>query len=83
MTEIWKHYDGYAAARAFVQAQTLEEDLATIDALYGRDALRYGATPEEVKEEALRQTEREWRSERNEVAELWVKIANADRAWRR
>jgi hypothetical protein len=63
MAEIWEHYRGYAKARAKVQLQTLTQDLETIDTLYGRDALRYGATPEEVKAEALRQIEMDFRSE--------------------
>jgi hypothetical protein len=79
MTECWKHWPEYAEARAQVQTQTLEQDLATLDALFGRDNLRYGATPDEVKEEALRQTEIEFRSERNEAAEFHVAVAMAMR----
>lgn len=79
MTEIWKHWPEYPEARAQVQKQTLEQDLRTIDALFGRDNLRYGATPEEVKEEALRQTEIEFRSERNELAEFHLNVINAQR----
>lgn len=81
MTEIWKHHPGYAEARAAVQAQSLEDDLALIDNLFGRDNLRYGDGPEEVKAEALRQVEREYRSERNEWAEC-ILAMHKDRAFR-
>lgn len=79
MVEIWKHYDGYSEAREKCQHQSLEDDLAMIDDFYGRDNLKYGATPEDVKEEALRQLEIGWRSERNESAEFHVAIAKAMR----
>lgn len=79
MTEIWKHWPEYPEARARVQAQSLEKDLQTLDALFGRDNLRYGATPEEVKEEALRQVEIGFRSERNEAAEFHLAVAQAMR----
>ena len=83
MAEIWKHWPGYAEAREQVQRQTLEQDLQTIDALYGRDGLRYGATPEDVKAEALRQLEIDFRSERNEQAEFWVDVIQSDLKSRR
>lgn len=72
MTEIWKHHPGYAEAREQVRKQSLEDDLRLIDNLYGRDNLRYGDGPEEVKAEALRQVEREYRSERDDTAEFFV-----------
>lgn len=68
--EFWKHHPGYAEAREKIQSQTLEQDLETIDSLFGRDNLKYGATPEDVKAEALRQVEIEFRSERNASAEF-------------
>ena len=74
---IYKHYDGYQAARQKTLDQSLEADLALIDALYGRDELSYGATPEEVKQEALRQLEIDWRDEVNEEATAWVTILKA------
>lgn len=46
---------GYNEARAGVERQSLEEDLALIDVLFGRGKLRYGDTPADVKREALRQ----------------------------
>ena len=48
-------YPTYAEARAKVECQTIEEDLDTIDTLFGRSNLCYGATHEDVKAEALRQ----------------------------
>lgn len=73
--EIWKHYPGYSEARQKVMAQSLEDDLKIIDDLFGRNELHYGATPQDVKNEALRQLEIEWRSERNNMAEAMVMIA--------
>lgn len=72
MTEIWKHYPGYAEARERVKKQTLEQDLETIDSLYGREHLNYGDTPEDVKAEVLRQLEISFRSERDDTAEFFV-----------
>lgn len=56
-----RHHPEYWKAVADVEVESLEEDLALIDDLFGRDKLRYGATPAEVKAEALRQLEIEWR----------------------
>lgn len=81
--EIWKHHPGYAEARAMVQAQSLDEDLRLIDALFGRDGLRYGDDAGAVKAEALRQLEIDFRSERNEDAEFWVNVIRADQQSRR
>lgn len=81
--EIWKHHPGYAEARERVQRQSLDEDLRLIDALFGRDGLRYGDDAEAVKAEALRQLEVDFRSERNEDAEFWVSLAQADQRSRR
>lgn len=74
---VYKHYDGYQEARQKTMDQSLEADLSLIDALYGRDELDYGATPEEVKQEALRQLEIEWREKVNEEATAWVEILKA------
>lgn len=56
-----RYHPGYLEAIERVKKQTLEQDLKVLDDLYGRDNLRYGMTPEEVKEEALRQLELEFR----------------------
>ena len=79
--EFWNHYEGYSAARAMVSAQSLDADLRTIDSLFGREGLRYGATPEDVKAEALRQLEIEWRSERNQAAEFAYMAGQAARGF--
>lgn len=55
------HHPGYGEAIRNVMMQTREEDLGLIDILYGRDNLRCGATGQEVKAEALRQLEIDWR----------------------
>jgi hypothetical protein len=47
-------------ALARIDGQSLEDDLRTIDDLYGRDTLQYGATQEEVKEECKRQVEQDF-----------------------
>lgn len=52
---------GYNEARERVRKQSLEEDEALIDSLFGFENLRYKATPDEVKREALIQLERDWR----------------------
>jgi len=70
--EIWTHYPHYSKAVEKVTNQTLEKDLATLDDLFGRDQLSYGATPEDVKREALKQLEIEFRDKRDEVAEFMV-----------
>lgn len=72
MREIWEHHCGYGEARRKVEEQSLEDDLGLIDSLFGRDNLSYGDGPAEVKAEALRQLEVEWRSERNERAEFYL-----------
>jgi hypothetical protein len=74
IVEIWKHYQEYNEARDKVLTQSLEEDLKVLDDLFGRDNLRYGASEEEVKREALRQIEIEFRSERNDLAEAMVMV---------
>jgi hypothetical protein len=83
MAEIWKHWPEYPTARERVQAQSLEDDLKTIDGLFGRDNLEYGASPEDVKAEALRQLEIEFRSERNEAVEFHLLVAQSLRATQR
>lgn len=76
-------YEGYSVSRQKVLEQSLEDDLRLIDDLFGRDNLRYGATPDEVKQEALRQHEREWtdhewkHSTAAAYAELFTKIHKA------
>ena len=51
-----------AAEDAFqrVYYQCTDDDLATIDNLFGREKLPYFATPEMIKNEALAQTSRYW-----------------------
>lgn len=56
------YYPGYNEARARVKKQSRAEDLDLIDMLFGRDNL-IGSnwTDDDVKAEALRQMEIEWR----------------------
>lgn len=74
-----RFHDGYHEARAKVEAGTLSDHLALLDDLFGRDALRYGATDEEVKQEALRQLEREWTDPAWERDNVWVGAVAASR----
>jgi len=78
--EIWSHYDGYNEARRKVETQSLDDDLHLLDDLFGRGNLQYGATDDEVKKEALRQLEIEWRKERSELAEMMVIVAKHTQA---
>ncbi len=70
--EIWNHHTGYHQAVNDVLSQAIEQDLALLDNLFGRAELPYAATEEQVKQEALRQLEIEWRCERNHLAECMV-----------
>ena len=80
------YYPGYSQAIAKMQTADLDELLAQIDALFGRDNLRYGATIEEVRAEAIRQTREEF-TDRNspeyEQAEFWRKVVEADQREKR
>jgi hypothetical protein len=51
---------GLNAARQKVESQSMDEDLRLIDDLYGRDNLKFGDTPADVKREALAQLERDF-----------------------
>ncbi len=78
-TQIWSHFPGYGEARSRVERQSMLDDVALIDDLFGRGNLAYGATPGDVKAEALRQLEIEWRSERNLTAEFHLAVMEAMR----
>lgn len=73
---VYKHFEGYHEAIEVVKKQTLDENLATIDQLHGRDNLKYGASEEDVKQEALRQVEIDFRDCVNEDATFWVNVSN-------
>lgn len=77
-TEIWKYHEGYTEAREAVKSQSCEENLKLIGDLFGFDRLKFGDGPEDVKQEALRQIEIEFRSERNEQAEFLVSLTHAN-----
>lgn len=53
-------FPGYNDARRKVANMNLEELLELIEALYGRDNLKYGATIEDVREEAYAQQAKDW-----------------------
>lgn len=62
-----EHYEGYYQARqGILNEQDLDELLYQIDQLYGRDNLKYGDGIEQVRAEALRQVELEWRKPERE-----------------
>jgi hypothetical protein len=77
--EIWRHHPGYADALVKVRGQSQADDLQLLDTLFGRDGLPFGATPEQVKAEALRQLEIEGRCARNDTAEFWANVGDAQR----
>lgn len=77
MEKIWKHFPGYASAREDVRIQSTEADLELIDNLWGRGGLPNEASPAEIKREALRQMEIDWRSSEDETATFWVRVAKA------
>lgn len=74
---IYKYFSGYREAKQRAEAQSMEDDLALIDALYGRDNLKFGDDAAAVKQEALRQLEIEYREEVNETATFFVNVAKA------
>lgn len=55
-----RYLPGLLDALERVNAMELAQLLSTIDALYGRDTLAYGATTEDVRAEALRQVRRDF-----------------------
>lgn len=55
-----RYYPGVNEVRSRVMEMTDAELLEQIDALYGRDNLKYGATHEEILAETLRQVEEDW-----------------------
>jgi hypothetical protein len=74
---IYKHYEGYSEALEAAKKQTIEDDLISIDSLFGRDDIEDEENPEEVKKELLRQMEIDWRECVNETSTFWVNVANA------
>lgn len=77
---VYKYYSGYSEARQKVENQSMDENLELIDALFGRDNLSFGDGEQEVKTEALRQLEIEFRECVNEDATFWINVAKAQRA---
>jgi hypothetical protein len=55
-----RYYHGLNEALASVRQMGLEALLDHLDALFGRDGLKYGDDIEAVREEAVRQTRREF-----------------------
>ena len=55
-----RYFPGMNEALEQVRRMDLAGLLRQIDSLYGRDNLKYGDGIEEVREEALRQTERDF-----------------------
>jgi len=68
------YYDGYYEAREYLLKADLEDLLNTIDGLYGRDNLRYGATVEDVRQEALKQLKEEFTDRNSESYNLQQNI---------
>lgn len=72
MLKKYNHLPGYYESRIIVLDQSTEDDLTLLDDLYGRDQLGQNPTPEEIKQEALRQHEIEWRNNENELVTLFT-----------
>lgn len=60
---VHQHFPGYLEARQRMLDADLNELLETIDALYGRERIEDVTNVNEVRAEALRQVERDWRME--------------------
>lgn len=77
------HYPDYLEAMRNVRDMTTENDLlGVLDTLYGRDNLEYGASIEDLRAEALRQTEREFTdtsSEEYSRREFYIGLGKAMR----
>jgi len=69
-----KYYPGMYEALEKVDQCTEDECLNHLDALYGRDNLRYGASLEEVREETRRQIREDFRdtSPEAQAQDEWV-----------
>ena len=61
MKKYTRYYPEYAQALEAARKMSLEQLLKNIDALYGRDNLKYGASVEDVREELFRQLEKDFR----------------------
>lgn len=59
----YRHFDGYQQVRQRILVAPLADLLETLDTLYGRDHLDDATNIDEVRAEALRQVERDWRRE--------------------
>lgn len=78
------YYPGYYEARENVQTMDLDSLLSLIDALYGRDNLKYGDTVEDVRAEALHQLDREFTdtsSEEYKRREFWRAVMKTNRGY--
>lgn len=75
---IYKYFAGFREKVQQVKKQSLKDDLAILDDLYGRKNLQFDSTDSDVKKEALRQLEIEYRQCENEQATFWVNVKNCD-----
>lgn len=66
------YYPGLNEARAQVAKMDLEGLLCQIDALYGREYLSFGDTLEDVRQEAMLQTELDFIADKKEcLKQAW------------
>lgn len=65
------YHPGVNEAVANVQRMSRDELLAHIDILYGRDNLKFGATDDDIRAEAIDQTYRDFR---NTADDRWVEL---------
>lgn len=71
MSVVYRYYPGYEKEQNKIRQQSLKEDYAVLDNLFGRGNLSSKPTFSEVKQEALRQLEIEYRDGVNDHATFW------------
>lgn len=79
------YYSGYSEARQQIACMDLDELLAYLDTLYGRENLKYGDGVEAVRTEALEQCRREFTdtsSREYEQVQFYTKLNQAMKARR-
>ena len=67
-----RYYPGLNEALAKIDNATEQECVRHLDDLYGRNNLRYGATLEEVREEARRQIREDFTDRSDPERDAWI-----------
>lgn len=78
------HYEGYQEARQNVAQMDRAGLIELLDDLYGRDNLPVGASDDQIRREAYRQLDQEWRTPYGQQNRLDAEaLANSIRATHR